>query len=150
VLLLLAMIASLVGPWLSDLQIENAARVWTRSRADAYVDLDEAARLNPLSAEPYLLAGSISLRYGDLSRAEHQFEMALQRSPDDSYATLELGAIASAKGQSHLALALLERAAFLNPRGVPTREALELVRSGHRVNITRLDHTILVEGQRLA
>ena len=86
---------SLTAPWLSRLQVQSAARVWTKSPQTAFARLNGAARLNPLSDEPYLVAGSIALRFGDLARADHEFALALERSPGDAYATLERGAIAS-------------------------------------------------------
>ncbi len=74
------------------------------------VALEEAAKLNPLSDRPYLVEGSIALRFGDLARAKNAFSQALGRVPDDAYAALELGAIASQSGERARALALLERA----------------------------------------
>ena len=90
---------SLTGPWLSQLHVESAARIWPAAPRHAYSDLHEAARLNPLSDEPYLLAGSIALRFGDLVRADHEFSLALERVPAGAYAKLERGAIASASGR---------------------------------------------------
>jgi tetratricopeptide (TPR) repeat protein len=142
--------ASLGAPWLSQLQVQNAARVWTRAPQVAYARLHKAARLNPLSDEAYLVAGSIALRYGELTLAEREFELALARTPDDAYATLERGAIASAKGERAAALALLERAVRLDPREPLTRQALTLVRAGHRVNVEGLNRAILRKAQQLA
>ena len=61
--------------------MQSAARVWTTAPQTAYARLNDAARLNPLSDEPYLVAGSIALRFGDLARADHEFALALERSP---------------------------------------------------------------------
>jgi tetratricopeptide (TPR) repeat protein len=138
-------VLSLAAPWLSQLQVQSAARVWTKAPQTAYAHLNEAALLNPLSAEPYLVAGTISLRFRDLAHADHEFSLALQRSPEDAYATLERGAIASGEGHRRDALTLLERAAYLNPRDLPTRKALQLVRSGSRVNIGKLNREILLK-----
>jgi tetratricopeptide (TPR) repeat protein len=139
--------ASLAAPWLSRLQVQSAAQIWPKAPAAAYSRLNDAARLNPLSDESYLVAGSIALRFGDLQRANHEFALALQRTPGDAYAALERGAIASAKGDRHGALPLLERAAFLNPRDPLAREALRLVRRGGRVDIERLNRSILLKAQ---
>jgi O-antigen ligase len=148
--LAIAAAASLVAPWLSERQIQSAASIWPKAPLVAYARLDNAASLNPLSDRAYLVAGSIALRFGDLVRAEHYFTLALGRVPDDAYATLELGAIASQDGQRARALALLERAARLNPRNPPTRQALRTVRSGERVQVQALNRTILLEAQQLA
>ena len=140
--------ASLIAPWLSDLQVQSAARIWARAPSVAYARLDDAARLNPLSDEPYLVAGNIAVRLGELTRAEHEFSRALERVPAEAYATLELGALASSKGERVRALALLARAHSLNPRDPLTREALELARRGQRVEVEKLDRAILQKAQR--
>jgi tetratricopeptide (TPR) repeat protein len=146
----LAAAASLTAPWLSQLEIQSAARVWPKAPVTAYHRLNDAARLNPLSDEPYLVAGSIALRFGDLPRADHEFALALGRTPGDAYATLELGAIASVRGDRSSALALLARAARLNPRDPLTRAALSLVRARRRVNIVELNRSILLSAGQFA
>jgi hypothetical protein len=149
-LLALAAAASLGAPWLSQLQVQNAARVWTSAPRVAYARLHKAARLNPLSDEAYLVAGSIALRYGELALAEREFTLALARTPGDAYATLERGAIASAKGERAAALVLLERAVRLDPREPLTTQALTLVRAGRRVDVEGLNRAILRKAQQLA
>ncbi len=139
----LAATASLTAPWPSSLQVQSAARIWTEAPRQAYARLDGAARLNPLSDEPYVVAGSIALRRDELERAEREFALALRRTPDGAYATLERGAIASARGERGRALELLARAARLNPRDPLTREALVLARHGQRVDIGELNRSIL-------
>jgi tetratricopeptide (TPR) repeat protein len=141
---------SLAAPWLSQLQVQSAARVWTRAPRTAYARLDDAARLNPLSDEAYLVAGSIALRFGDLTRAEHEFSLALERVPGDAFATLELGAIASTRNDHQRALRLLQRAARLNPRDPLTRQALRLVREGRGVSVEELNRSILLKAQQLS
>lgn len=142
--------ASLAAPWLSERQVQRAAREWPRAPANAYARLNDAARLNPLSDEPYLVAGSIALRFGDLGRADREFSMALERVPHDAYATLERGAIASSTGHRKAALVLLARAAQLNPRDPLAREALLLARRGLRVDVGELNRSILREAQQLS
>jgi tetratricopeptide (TPR) repeat protein len=146
-LLALAAVYSFGAPWLSQLEVESAAHVWTRAPQTAYARLREAARLNPLSDEADSVAASIALRYGELARANSDFAAALVRSPSDPYATLELGAIASAQGRRPAALARLQRAAQLNPRDPLTREALQTVRAGRRVNLTELNRAILLKAE---
>jgi tetratricopeptide (TPR) repeat protein len=141
---------SLAAPWLSQREVQSAARVWTKSPQTAYARLNKAASLNPLSDEPYLVAGSIALRFGDLTRADREFALALGRQPGDAYATLELGAIASSENEPRRALALLERAARLNPRDPLTRQALRLAREGKRVSVEELNRSILHNAQQLA
>jgi tetratricopeptide (TPR) repeat protein len=141
---------SLAAPWFSQLQVQNAARIWTYAPQKAYAQLEDAARLNPLSDEAYLVAGGIALRFNELAHADHEFSLALSRSPGDAYAVLERGAIASTRGERKRALGLLERAARLNPRDPLTRQALVLVRAGQVVSVQELNRSILSTAQQLA
>jgi hypothetical protein len=140
---------SITAPWLSQRQVQSAAQVWTKAPQIAYARLNDAARLNPLSDEAYLVAGSIALRFDDLPRADHEFALALERTPGDAYATLERGAIASTENDRRGALELLERAARLNPRDSLTRQALQLAKEGKRVSVEELNRSILLNAQQL-
>jgi tetratricopeptide (TPR) repeat protein len=142
--------ASLAAPWLSQLEVQSAARVWPTAPGKAYARLNDAAGLNPLSDAPYVVAGSIALRLGEVNRADHEFALALQRVPGDAYATLERGAIASSAGRRAQALVLLERAAQLNPRDALAQQALALARRGQRVDVGELNRSILHEAQQLS
>jgi tetratricopeptide (TPR) repeat protein len=147
VIVALAATASLAAPWLSRAEVQSAASVWTVSPATAFARLDEAAKLDPLSDEAYLVGGSIALRFGDLARADHEFSLALDRSPGDAYATLERGAIASTRGRRAEALRLLEAASRLNPRDELTRQSLTLARQGRVVNVGELNRSILLKAR---
>jgi tetratricopeptide (TPR) repeat protein len=93
------------------------------------------------------VAGSIALRFGDLTRADREFALALVRTPGDAYATLERGAIASARGDRGGALRLLGRALRLYPRDALARRALLVAGEGRRVNVEELNRSILLEAQ---
>ncbi len=138
------------APWLTELQIESAARIWSRAPLRAYARLDDAARVNPLTDEAYLVAGTIALRFGDLARADHDFASALSRDPSDAYAALERGAIASSEDDRRRALPLLERALRLNPRDDLTRQALMTVRAGRGVNVEELNRSLLLKALQFA
>jgi O-Antigen ligase len=140
----------LVGPWLSQVQVQEAARVWTYNPHEAYDRLNSAARLNPLSEEPYLVAGGIALRFGDLSHADEEFRLALKRTPTNTYATLERGAIASQTGHRDSALKLLARVVELDPRDRLARQALSVIKAGGRVSVEELNRSILLNAQQLA
>jgi O-Antigen ligase len=148
----LALVAagSLLAPWFSQQRLQNAAKIWPTAPRKAYSELDDAANLNPLSDAPYVLAGSIALRFGDLARADHEFSLALGRDSGDVYATLERGAIASARGEQKLALALLARTARLSPNDELIHEVLVSVRKGERVRIDQLNRSILLKAHQLA
>jgi Flp pilus assembly protein TadD len=109
--------------------------------------VNNAASLDPLSANPYLLGGSIALRFGDLVRAEREFALALGRSPEDQYATLERGAIASQRGEAAKAIRLLRRAVMLYPRDQLARQALAVTLAGGRVNVAELNRALLSQAQ---
>ena len=150
VLLALCAAASLAGPWLGQKQVQSAARVWTRDRRAAYDRLGEAATLNPLSDQPYLVAGSIALRYGEQARAAREFARALDRSHDDVYATLELGAIASSRGERSRSLRLLRRAVRLSPREPLAAEALAVVSRSETLSVSALNRSILLKARELS
>jgi hypothetical protein len=146
----LAVVASLAAPWLSRMEVERAGRIWPADSRAAYATLREAAKLNPLSDEPYVVGGSIALRRGQLGEADRQFSRALSRTPEESYATLELGAIASGRGERTKALKLLEKAVDLDPHYALSREALARVRAGGTVGVAALNRSILQEAQQLS
>jgi hypothetical protein len=149
-LLALAVGASLAAPWLSERQVLHAASIWPRAPLVAYARLDDAAKLNPLSDRAYLVAGSIALRFGDVARAESEFMRALERVPDDAYAQLELGAIASQSGERARSLRLLGSALSLNPRDPLVRQALRSAREGKQVSVDALNRSILRRAERLS
>ena len=95
------------------------------------------------------MAGTVALRYEELERADHEFALALGRSPEDEYATLERGAIASSRGERTRALALLARAVRLYPHDLVAREALEETEAGMRVDVAALNRLILTKAQQL-
>jgi tetratricopeptide (TPR) repeat protein len=150
VALALAAALAFASPWLSQLQVQTAAREWPTDPGGAYSRLEQAAGLDPFSDQPYLVAGSIALRFGELGRADRQFAKALSRVPDDAYATLERGAIASTQGRAVDAKRLLTRAAALDPRDPLTREALRLVTQGRGVSVQALNRLILQKAEELA
>jgi tetratricopeptide (TPR) repeat protein len=149
IVVLLIGAASFVLPWLSQLQLEHAARIWTKAPRQAYSALADSASLNPLSDEAYLEAGSIALRFGDLARAERQFSFALSRVPGDAYASLERGAIASTRDERKVALGFFEQAVRLDPRNPLAQQALASVRLGKTVDVDELNRAILTKGQQL-
>jgi O-Antigen ligase len=149
VVVLLVAAASLVMPWLSQLQVEHAAQIWTKAPQQAYAALGDAASLNPLSDEANLEAGSIALRFEDLPRADHQFALALDRVSGGAYATLERGAIASTRDERANATRFFEAAVLLDPRDQLAQQALASVRLGKMVDVDELNRAILLKAQQL-
>lgn len=149
VLVALGLVASLpfLSLWTADGDRERAAATFAADPAAAYDRLDRAALVNPFSSAPATLEGSIAVRLGDLPRADAAFARALDRVPDDQYATLEAGSVASARGDRARAERLLSRAAALAPRDALAREALQVVRGGGRIDLDELNRRILSGAQ---
>jgi tetratricopeptide (TPR) repeat protein len=145
----LVALASFGAPWMSELYSDQAADSWARSPATAFYKLDRAASLDPLSARPKLLAGSIALRLQSWNQAERYFNQALDRDPRDAYAHLELGALASQQGRRAQAEALLGQAVKLSPRDAISAFALGRVRDGRTVTTTEINNQLLARTRRL-
>ncbi|MDX6716312.1 MAG: hypothetical protein QOH30_2870 [Baekduia sp.] len=138
---------ALFGLWGSDHEVKAAAKTYVKTPNAAYERLDRARTLDPFSDRADSLAGSIAGRLGDLRRADAAFGRALARVPEDQYATLERGVIASATGRPAEAQRLLTRAAQLAPRDATTREALKIVRSGGTLDLAAVNQRILSGAQ---
>jgi tetratricopeptide (TPR) repeat protein len=147
--LVLAAVA-LFGLWGADHEVKAAAKTYAKTPNAAYERLDRARTLDPFSDRADSLAGSIAGRLGDLGRADAGFGRALSRVPEDQYATLERGVIASAAGRRRESQRLLTRAAELAPRDPITREALEIVRSGGTLDLAAVNRRILTGAQQFS
>lgn len=144
-----ALAASLIAPWLAERHVKRAVRVWRHNPAEAFGRLEKAAALNPLSARPASISGSIALRLGDSDRAERDFGRVLARVPRDAYAMLELGAIASSRGRRARARKLLAEALERNPRDPVTRGAYERAVAGERIDVAALNRAIFEQASRI-
>jgi len=140
---------ALIGPLMAERNVQRAARTWPEDPGRALARLERAADFNPLSDRPQLIAGSIALRLGDLTRGERAFAAALDRNPRGVYATLELGMIASQQGDQARARPLLERAARLSPRDQLVVAVRDQVRDGRRVDVAEVNRFILERAQNL-
>ena len=139
--LTLPLAATFAFPWTADIEVRRAAASWRVFPASAYRQLDLAAKLNPLSEQPAITAGSIAIRRGEIARARRAFEEVLGRDPRNAYATLWLGAIASHRGQRDQATALLRRARALVPTDPVAQSAIREARTG-RIDLAGLDRQI--------
>jgi hypothetical protein len=74
-----AVLATLMLPWLSLRYRDRAADVWRTNPGLAYQDLDRAADLDPLSDQAPIYKGAIALARGDLTGADDAFSTALDR-----------------------------------------------------------------------
>jgi tetratricopeptide (TPR) repeat protein len=133
---------SLAAPWIAETQTRRAAHSWPSDLRRAEDRLNQAATMNPLSDRPYLVAGTIALRRGDLAGAEEDFRLALKRNRRSGYATLEMGAIAATLGQRARAIGLLERAVALNPRDRLAHDTLRRARQDRPIDVESLNRRI--------
>ena len=76
---------SLALPWVSARLTDSAASGWPDDPQEAYSRLDTARDLNPLSARPDLVAGTIAIRNDDPTRAAAAFTRAAEREPTNWY-----------------------------------------------------------------
>lgn len=139
--------ASFALPWAADRASGRAGMTWPQDPLRAFSDVDRAARLNPLSAGPYLTGGTIAVRRRTFAIADRYFAAALARNPDLAYALLQRGAIASARGDRPRAIALLARAAALDPRNEVTEDALARVRRGEVLDVTQVNVELLARSR---
>jgi tetratricopeptide (TPR) repeat protein len=118
-------------PYLSVREVSTASDVAQRNPASALSDLTTAADLNPLSADPGRLGGTIALRNGLFNEAEDRFRQAIAREPGGWYAWLGAGLAASALGDSVQAQHYFESAYRIDRDQLAVREALARVNSTH-------------------
>jgi tetratricopeptide (TPR) repeat protein len=136
-------LASFALPWLSARETAIAASSWEDDPAAAFDRLERARQLNFLSSQPDLTAGAIGSRLKQPAVMREAFSHALERDPDNWYASLELGVVEALAGDRPAAIAHLERARELNPRDRLIRDALRGARSGHPISTERVDRTLL-------
>jgi O-Antigen ligase len=131
--------ASFLFPWLAELESRRALQLWMRDPAAAYHDLARARSLNPLSAQPDVLAGAIASRRNDIRRMAASFAGAAGRTPDDWYAHFELALAYDALGKRRLALAELAEARRLNPREAEIPIVARAVATNRQINRDQID-----------
>ncbi|HZT14993.1 MAG TPA: tetratricopeptide repeat protein [Gaiellaceae bacterium] len=137
---------ALVPAWLAARDVSQAIGVWRTDPGSSFAALRQAARLNPLSDQPDVTAGTIAERRRDWPAVRSYFSAAVKRNPGNWYSQLERG-IADAKlGQRAESLASLRRAAQLDPLEPTVRDALAAVRRGGPVPVDAIDATLVTEG----
>jgi tetratricopeptide (TPR) repeat protein len=130
---------ALALPWIADRQVREAARVWHQDPGAAFSELSSASRLNPLSTEADVVAGAIASRLHRYELMRRRFARATRRTPDDWYATFELGVAASLTDHHAQAAAALERANRLFPGNEIVVQTLRRFRSGRRIDSDAID-----------
>jgi hypothetical protein len=116
----------LAFPYLSARYVDRAFERWRSDPASAFRNLDRAARLNPVSPEPELAAGTIAVTLRRDSRATRAFRRALTVE-DGWYPHFELALLASQAGRFSAAAAQITRASALNPKSPLVKQARSLI-----------------------
>jgi tetratricopeptide (TPR) repeat protein len=138
----LAVALAFALPWLAEREVQDASRIWVAQPKQAYDGLDRAARLNPLSSRPDLIAGTIAFRLGDPRRARTAFSDALARESGSPYAALELGLAEALLGNRAAALRHLRAARAADPGDGISARALQIVSRGKRPNVAAINALI--------
>jgi O-antigen ligase/polysaccharide polymerase Wzy-like membrane protein len=138
----LVAVASVSLPWLSERFVQRAVGALPGNPQTAFDLLDRARTLDPLSNRADVLAGALAGRLHRYDLMRRHYQNAVERSPDDWYANLELGIAASLTGHRVLAQSALDRAARLNPGEPIVRRVVETFRSGHRIDSDAVDRAI--------
>lgn len=128
------LVGSFIPPWAAHVETREAAEEWVDDGDRALERIDRAAAWNPLASEPRMVGGVIAIRLGRLDTAEEEFQEAVEREPGVAYGWLQLGAIASVRGDFGLARERIAEAAELSPRDELIRSALRAVKRGKRVS----------------
>jgi Flp pilus assembly protein TadD len=118
-------------PYLSIRETSAANSSGQRNPGAALSDLTDAARLNPLSADPGRLAGTIALQAGNPTEAQRRFRQSISRQRGGWFAWFGAGLAASALGDAAQAQHDLRVAASIEKQQPVIRQALA------RVNTTR-------------
>ena len=135
--------ASLAFPWFSARLTESAASEWRADPERAFSRLDTARDLNPLSARPDLVAGTIAVRNDEDDVALRAFGRAAERDPSNWYALLELGTLRISGGRPAEGLIALRDARELNPGEPLIAEALRRAGSDRPLTATEIDRELL-------
>jgi Flp pilus assembly protein TadD len=130
-LALLPAVVALGFPYLSVREESVASNVRQTDPSRALQDLSTAADLNPLSADPGRVAGTIALTAGQYGTALRRFEQAISRDPGGWYGWFGAGLAASAGGNRAMARHDFEVARAINHHEPVVRLALDQVDSAH-------------------
>jgi hypothetical protein len=130
---------ALVPAWVAARDISLGTHVWRDDTPLAYARLDNAADLNRLSDEPYVIAGTIAERRRDWARARDYFARALDRNGRNWYSHLEAGLADAMSGRTAAALVELRAARRLDPREPIIRAVLNDVRARRPIPVPSLD-----------
>ncbi len=132
-LLAAAVLAVLAVQYVALRYYERADVVAASDSQKAFEDLDRAASLNPLWAQPHVREGALAVRINHPARARAAFRDALAVEAN-WYAHLELGLLAAQEGRFSEARRQLKIASDLNANDEFVAAAGQLVRQRKRID----------------
>jgi Tfp pilus assembly protein PilF len=118
-------------PYLSAREVSVATAASARDPSGALDELKTAAQLDPLTAVPGRIGGTIALRMGQFAEAERRFRQAIAREPGGWFAWLGDGLAASELGDRARARHDFTVAASINSLQPAVTHALERVNTAH-------------------
>ncbi|MBV9803186.1 MAG: O-antigen ligase family protein [Solirubrobacterales bacterium] len=131
ILALLGATVVLAFPYLAVREVSIATNLRGVDPGRALARLQTAADLNPLSADPGRLAGTIALESGRYAVAAERFGQVTARDPGGWFGWLGTGLAASALGDRSSARSDLERAASIERDNTAISAALARVDTSH-------------------
>ncbi len=116
-------------PYLAVREVSIASNLRSSNPQVALSDLATAAKLNPLTADPGRLAGTIALQSGQYAVAQQRFRQSIAREPGGWYAWLGDGLASSALGDRARARHDFTVAASIDSQDYAVQQALARVSS---------------------
>ena len=129
--------------WLAERDLRNARQQAAADPAGALDRLERSARLNGLSPDADKTAALIELRRGNLASARDHFERAVDRSPSDTFALVQLAAIASVETRREDARRFVATARAAAPLDEVVRRAGRVIDRGGVVTPQRVNRLVL-------
>lgn len=136
---------SLALPWLSQSYENAGAAGWRRDAKQAYARFERAAELNPLSAQPLLVKGSVALQRRDLLVARDALTRAEKREPKNWYIHFQFALADAVAGRRDSARLHIVRAAELNPLDPVVATARRQILRGGTPNPEQLNGRFVAE-----
>jgi O-antigen ligase/polysaccharide polymerase Wzy-like membrane protein len=140
---------SFLAPWIAARQVAQASHAWRQDPAAAYAALSQASRINPLSDQPALVAGTIAAERREPTRMRVSFQQAIARDPGNWLSRTQL-AVALANEQAWPAATRSAQAAVrLDPREPVAHLILDAVRSRKSPKLDAVNQAVFAELQAL-
>ena len=140
---------SFLAPWIAARQVAQASHEWRQDPAAAYAALHQASRINPLSDEAAVVAGTIAAERKDAARMRMSFQLAVSRDPGNWFSRTQL-AVALANEQAWAAARRSAQAAVrLDPREQVAQTVLDAVRSRKTLELDVVNKGVFSELQAL-